>query len=602
MAVFSIPFDVPGNYNFDNNQIEVSGGFASLIEDLRNCYARYHFNESSGSTVPDDSGNNRNGTTQNMDDSNWITGKLNNCLSFVRAQNERVDLGNICNFERDQSFSISIWFKSSTIQTPMTLISKVNTIGAAQGWIFDMKSAALRLYLAGGLSGNVVSVTTNETFRDGNWHHAVVTYDGSSLASGIVFTVDGTVRDVTVDNDNLTQSMLVSNSCSIGSRNNVTNHWGGEIDELVIYDRVLTTNEIAHLYNAGNGTEQSFYSDDEPSIYKTTGESGTVNVWDGFTVTTGVLEGSLGFQLSSNGSDWLYFDGSAWVSAGANYNNENTVNINIDLFPVGDIWVKTFFISNGNQAIQLDEIQILYTSNLSPIVDAGSNKNTLDHGTISPFSDASFNDPDGTVDVARYKVDGEVDIWTEIPINGYATLLEAVQAFTYLYSNIGVITTRLQVEDNEGATSEDSLTVTVSAHQVTFNVMDRRGNHLPQIQFNPGDGTGWKTVNSPFDYTFPYQVPSYSVIIDKDGYQPNYLSVFYDSNIVNTTMVPTVVSLYENMSIDQIVYSNEVVTSARIRIYSNPASVGTDNDVIEEFTVSATELAGVMQSYRTVRQ
>ena len=45
-------------------------------------YAMWHMNETSGNTVYDSSGNGINGNRTNMEDSDWVAGKINNSLQF----------------------------------------------------------------------------------------------------------------------------------------------------------------------------------------------------------------------------------------------------------------------------------------------------------------------------------------------------------------------------------------------------------------------------------------------------------------------------------------------------------------------------------------
>jgi hypothetical protein len=62
-------------------------------------------------------------------------------------------------------------------------------------------------------------------------------------------------------------------------------------------------------------------------------------------------------------------------------------------------------------------------------------------------------------------------------------------------------------------------------------------------------------------------------------------------------------SLYDNLYIDQPVYSsNNVLTSCRVRIYSDPVSVGTTSDVLATYVMTATESAGKVLTYKTVKQ
>jgi len=112
-----------------------------------------------------------------------------------------------------------------------------------------------------------------------------------------------------------------------------------------------------------------------------------------------------------------------------------------------------------------------------------------------------------------------------------------VQAFTYQFSNTGIKTVRLQAEDNESATSDDSLTVTVSKFLVTFNIKNISGVHLPNINFNPDDGSGWQLVDSPFTFEFDYNASGYDVIFEKTNYVSQTQNVLSTDHTENFTLV-----------------------------------------------------------------
>jgi len=105
-------FTTPANYTYDANKIEITGGVAKLKGTPVVPYAWYHLNESSGSLASDSSGNGRNGTLMNMEDIDWVAGKLNNCLVFDGV-NEYVSCGDIADFERTDTFSLEAWVKTT---------------------------------------------------------------------------------------------------------------------------------------------------------------------------------------------------------------------------------------------------------------------------------------------------------------------------------------------------------------------------------------------------------------------------------------------------------------------------------------------------------
>lgn len=103
-----------------------------------------------------------------------------------------------------------------------------------------------------------------------------------------------------------------------------------------------------------------------------------VSAWTSFQEIATKNGGSINYQLSDDdGSAWQYFNGSGWVSAGANnFNSASELNANVSTFSTSSkkIMVKAFLQSNGNQLVQLDNLKIGRSQNLSnsDYVSAGS--------------------------------------------------------------------------------------------------------------------------------------------------------------------------------------------------------------------------------------
>ena len=137
---------------------------------------------------------------------------------------------------------------------------------------------------------------------------------------------------------------------------------------------------------------------------------------------------------------------------------------------------------------------------------------------------------------------------------------------------------------------------------VAINVQNIYGAHIPSLNFIPGDGTALSVESSPFTHDFPVSANLYTSVFDKNGFQVSYASFLDSVGTVNVVLFPMRVSSYENLYMDSITYSTSgLVINARIRIYSNPASIGTANDVLETFNIGASEVAGLMTGYWVAR-
>jgi|GEM_PF-6825592 len=166
----------------------------------------------------------------------------------------------IGNFERTDPFSIEMWVCATGDKTNATLISHIT---ALRGWtIFSHGSRGKLQQIDFGLyhilSENrlVVTNTTGLAIVNNTFFHLVITYDGSSLASGIKYYVNGSIKSLTTAASNLTGTIKNSAKLLIGS--GPYPYFLGKLDECVVYNRVLSQAEVTQRYNSGVGTETLF--------------------------------------------------------------------------------------------------------------------------------------------------------------------------------------------------------------------------------------------------------------------------------------------------------------------------------------------------------
>ena len=232
---------------FYDDKIELEGGVTTGV------YAHWMLNESSGTLVSDSSGNGRNGTTKNMEDSDWTIGKLHNCLLFD-GTNEYVDCGNIASFERTNAFSLECWFQTSG--TSIYIMSKF-TSGLVGYAITINASGQINFSLYSSLN-NIQRITTG-AFNNGIFHHLVVTYNGNSNISGMKIYVDNVEVTTTTVGTAITGTLINATVFRIGTREGISYPMNGLLDEIVVYDKELSISEITMRWNSGVGTESLNY-------------------------------------------------------------------------------------------------------------------------------------------------------------------------------------------------------------------------------------------------------------------------------------------------------------------------------------------------------
>jgi hypothetical protein len=163
---------------------------------------------------------------------------------------EYVTIGDVLAFERTQAFSFSAWIKYSGSNYAM-VFAKVASPNWTGYQFWGNTTGKLGFYLCNTDTTNYLYVlSTSTTLNDGAWHHIVATYDGTSLAAGVLLYVDGASVAFTTVGNNLTASTVSTTPLTIGSDRS-TNYSVGSLDEVAVYNKALSGAEVTWIYNSG---------------------------------------------------------------------------------------------------------------------------------------------------------------------------------------------------------------------------------------------------------------------------------------------------------------------------------------------------------------
>jgi len=142
-----------------------------------------------------------------------------------------------------QTWSLSCWVKWDTLvgTNEAVLSTRKNSLGSAQG--FDLYitdgggTLRARTYKGSGIGAEV----TTTSITTATWYNIIVTYSSSTLSLYINNSLIGT------DAGNYTSS---GNPLLIGKHGNSAAYHDGKISNTHIYNRLLSSTEILHNYNA----------------------------------------------------------------------------------------------------------------------------------------------------------------------------------------------------------------------------------------------------------------------------------------------------------------------------------------------------------------
>ena len=202
--------------------------------------------------TPNDSLGTYNGTLVNG--TTYGTGIINQGFSF-EGVNDRVDFGNVLDFDGSTPFSFSLWSNPSNLTGVKTLFRKYDA-STGEGYVLFYNNGQLWFYLRDGNSSKL-DIRTSSSYTTA-MTHITLSYDGSRTPSGLKIYIDGVSQTLVTISNTLTSStsntdILTLSSGGTGGLSPI----GGIIDEFGVWDKELTASEVTELYNSGAGLQYS---------------------------------------------------------------------------------------------------------------------------------------------------------------------------------------------------------------------------------------------------------------------------------------------------------------------------------------------------------
>ena len=257
--------------------------------------------------------------TTPLPSADWIDGKVGGALSFDGVDSY-VEVPADSSMNSD-AFSVSFWVKFNQLRT-QGIIGKDNS---GTRWRFFMRSSDNGIELDA-MPGEIANVYTS-TPSVGEWYHVVGTYDGSDE---VKIYMNGVLENTATGISSMNNDQNVS--VILGKYE--TARLDGSMDEVRIYNRALSAEEVRYHYNRGGPVAHWKFDEGSGS----TAYDSTENNNDG------TLYGEMATSTSPN-SGWttgkhgsaLSFDG---VDDYVDLGNDSSIEPGTGDFTVG-LWMKS---------------------------------------------------------------------------------------------------------------------------------------------------------------------------------------------------------------------------------------------------------------------
>ena len=172
----------------------------------------------------------------------------NNFAMEFDGTSDYIELPNSTSLQATTNLTLSCWIKVSDVTTTNSIIDKFFD-GADRSYLLRVEAGGqVKLHLATQDGSNAVGYGSASTLSNDTWYHVVGTFD-SSAAKEVKIYINGSL-DSQHDKSDLISTNVMNPRIGAGYANPPSNFFGGDIDEVAIWNRTLELTDVQRIYNA----------------------------------------------------------------------------------------------------------------------------------------------------------------------------------------------------------------------------------------------------------------------------------------------------------------------------------------------------------------
>jgi len=159
-----------------------------------------------------------------------------------------VDAGQVGSFDGDDQFSLAARFRGTT-SAGGAILSKMDDANAYRGYDLLFVNGKVECHVVSHWPDKAFKVVSKRSVSLNEWHHVVVTYDGTRQANGLQLFVDGKPHEVDVTTDNRLDGPLTTDKPFHIGKRQASIPFHGLIDDVQIFSMRLSAVEVTALAN-----------------------------------------------------------------------------------------------------------------------------------------------------------------------------------------------------------------------------------------------------------------------------------------------------------------------------------------------------------------
>jgi hypothetical protein len=169
----------------------------------------------------------------------WTGGHVA-ATSFKARADSIIAIDDAGDFEKEQAFSCGAWVRPAANNVTGAIAARMDEPNAFRGWDLWLEAGKPGTHIVHKFPEDSLKSIAQTPLKANEWHHVMVTYDGSGKAAGVKVYIDGDVQKTNVQFDQLKSTIKTPVPLKIGSR-----HTGQRLENVAIQDVRLYTRALA---------------------------------------------------------------------------------------------------------------------------------------------------------------------------------------------------------------------------------------------------------------------------------------------------------------------------------------------------------------------
>jgi hypothetical protein len=169
--------------------------------------------------------------------------------AFRKQPGTALELDEVGDFEKDQTFSFGAWVKLPKV-TFGSVLARMDDRRDYRGWDLWVENGRIATHLIDKWPQDALKVVTKSAVKNGQWAHVFLTYDGSGRAEGVSIYVNGVPQETEVAANALRGSIRATVPFKVGQRHSGQAIDGLDVQDVRVYGRVLLPAEVEQLAKA----------------------------------------------------------------------------------------------------------------------------------------------------------------------------------------------------------------------------------------------------------------------------------------------------------------------------------------------------------------